>query len=174
MWYETPRVSYPLYLVPWRQLFFRNNKNVYIYFKMLMKIHKKDVISSRWSFWSSSAADHIVLWMVARIHSDTLRVDRNCGNKVTTNSWKVFHAHWRCAHIAHNSGICMNIALRRFLHNHGNIETEGSPKPGLCPTLIWMTSRILYSAQYHRLQAPVDTNEPSGPASYNSGNTIIF
>ena len=26
----------------------------------------------------------------------------------------------------------MNIALRRFLHNHGNIATEGSPKPGLC------------------------------------------
>ena len=30
----------------------------------------------------------------------------------------------------------MNIALRRFLHNHGNIATEGSPKPGQCPTLI--------------------------------------
>ena len=30
----------------------------------------------------------------------------------------------------------MNIALRRFLHNHGNIATEGSPKPGLCPTLM--------------------------------------
>ena len=30
----------------------------------------------------------------------------------------------------------MNIALRRLLHNHGNIATEGSPKPGLCPTLI--------------------------------------
>ena len=30
----------------------------------------------------------------------------------------------------------MNIALRRFLHNHGNIATERSPKPGLCPTLI--------------------------------------
>ena len=30
----------------------------------------------------------------------------------------------------------MNIALRCFLHNHGDIATEGSPKPGLCPTLI--------------------------------------
>ena len=30
----------------------------------------------------------------------------------------------------------MNIALRRFLHNHGNIATAGSPKLGLCPTLI--------------------------------------
>ena len=30
----------------------------------------------------------------------------------------------------------MNIALRRFLHNHGNIATEGSPSPGLYPTLI--------------------------------------
>ena len=30
----------------------------------------------------------------------------------------------------------MNIALRRFLNNHGNIATERSPKPGLCSTLI--------------------------------------
>ena len=84
----------------------------------------------------------------------------------------------------------MNIALLRFLHNHGNIATEGSPK----------SSRVLYSAQYHRqhctlhafeqfgalsmhnhddkypsrpgfepgtprLQAPVDTDEASGPAN---------
>ena len=32
--------------------------------------------------------------------------------------------------------VYMNIALRRFLHNQDNIATEGSPKPGLCPTLI--------------------------------------
>ena len=25
--------------------------------------------------------------------------------------------------------IYMNIALRRFLHNHVNVATEGSPKP---------------------------------------------
>ena len=30
----------------------------------------------------------------------------------------------------------VNIALRRFLHNYGNIATEGSPKPGLCPTFV--------------------------------------
>ena len=30
----------------------------------------------------------------------------------------------------------VNIALRRFLNNHGNIATEESPKPGLCPNLI--------------------------------------
>ena len=30
----------------------------------------------------------------------------------------------------------VNIALRRFLHNHGNIATEGGSKSGLCPTLI--------------------------------------
>ena len=30
----------------------------------------------------------------------------------------------------------MNIALRRFLHNHSNIATEGSPKTRLCHTLI--------------------------------------
>ena len=29
----------------------------------------------------------------------------------------------------------MNIALRRLLHNHGNIATEGSPKSGLCPCI---------------------------------------
>ena len=28
--------------------------------------------------------------------------------------------------------VYMNIALHRFLHNHGDIATEGSPKPGLC------------------------------------------
>ena len=31
----------------------------------------------------------------------------------------------------------VNIALRRFLHNHGNIATEVSPKPGLCPIIIY-------------------------------------
>ena len=32
----------------------------------------------------------------------------------------------------------VNKALRRFLHNHGNIATEGSPTSGLCPTLtLW-------------------------------------
>ena len=30
----------------------------------------------------------------------------------------------------------MNIAFRRFLHNHGNIATGGIPEPGLYPTLI--------------------------------------
>ena len=32
-----------------------------------------------------------------------------------------------------------NIVLCRFLHNHGNIATEGSPKSRLCPTPIeWL------------------------------------
>ena len=43
----------------------------------------------------------------------------------------------------------MNIALRRFLHNHGNIATEGSPKPRRALLLFRMTSRVLYSARYH-------------------------
>ena len=36
------------------------------------------------------------------------------------------------------SGICdkVNIALRRFLRNHGNIATEGSSKSGLFSTFI--------------------------------------
>ena len=37
-----------------------------------------------------------------------------------------------------------------FLHNHGNIATERSPKPGLCPTLISKDFKGFYSAQYHR------------------------
>ena len=32
--------------------------------------------------------------------------------------------------------VCVNMALSRFLYNHRNIATEGSPKPRLCPTLI--------------------------------------
>ena len=33
----------------------------------------------------------------------------------------------------------MNPASRRFLHNHSNMATEGSPKSELCPTLIeWL------------------------------------
>ena len=40
--------------------------------------------------------------------------------------------------------------LRRFLHKHGNIATEGSPKLGQCPTLIEWFEGVLYSAQYHR------------------------
>ena len=87
----------------------------------------------------------------------------------------------------------MNIALRRFLHNHGDIATEGNPKPGLCPTLISNDFFIVHStigstfeqfgALYLHshddkypsrpglepgtpsLQAPVDTNKPSGPAT---------
>ena len=42
----------------------------------------------------------------------------------------------------------MNIVLRRFLHNHVIIATEGSPRSGLCPTLI--SNNFIYSAQYHR------------------------
>ena len=38
----------------------------------------------------------------------------------------------------------VNIALRRFLHNHGNIATEGSLKPGLCTTLIeWIQEFLI-------------------------------
>ena len=38
----------------------------------------------------------------------------------------------------------VNIALRRFLHNHGNIATERSPKSGPCPTVIaWLQGFFL-------------------------------
>ena len=56
----------------------------------------------------------------------------------------------------------MNIALLRFLHNHGNIATEGSPNPGLWPLLFRMTSRALYSAQYHRQHCTLHTFEQFG------------
>ena len=46
----------------------------------------------------------------------------------------------------------MNNALRRFLHNYGNIVTEGSQKLGL------------FEPGTSGLQASVDTNEPSGTA----------
>ena len=36
----------------------------------------------------------------------------------------------------------INIALRRFLHSHGNIAIEGSPKPGLCSTLIFQRTCV--------------------------------
>ena len=44
----------------------------------------------------------------------------------------------------------MNIALRRFLHNHGNIATKGSPNRVYALLLFQKTSRVLYSAKYHR------------------------
>ena len=56
----------------------------------------------------------------------------------------------------------MNNALRRFLHNHGNITTEGSPKPGLCPTLIWNDFKGLYSVQYHRQHCTLHAFEQFG------------
>ena len=49
--------------------------------------------------------------------------------------------------IIHFKYMNMNIALRRFLHNHDNIASERSPKPGLCRSLISneFTSRtVLY------------------------------
>ena len=39
------------------------------------------------------------------------------------------------------------IALRRFLHNHGDIKEARSRNYALL--LFWMTTRVLYSAQYH-------------------------
>ena len=44
----------------------------------------------------------------------------------------------------------MNTALLRFLHNNGNIATEGSQRSGGYALLYRMTPRVLYSAQYHR------------------------
>ena len=64
----------------------------------------------------------------------------------------------------------MNIARCRFLHNHGNIATEGGPKPILCPTLISMTSRVLYSAQYHRQHCTLYAFEQLGALYMHNHN----
>ena len=65
----------------------------------------------------------------------------------------------------------MNIALRRFLHNYGNIATEGSPKPGLYPTLN-SSEWVLYSAQYHRQHCTLQAFEQFG-ALHNQDNKYL-
>ena len=57
----------------------------------------------------------------------------------------------------------INIVLRRFLHNHGNIATEGSPKSRDYALLLFrMTSRVLYSAQYQRQHRTLHAFEQFG------------
>ena len=55
----------------------------------------------------------------------------------------------------------MNIALRGVLQDHGNIATEGSPKPGLCPTLVSIDFKV-YSEQYYRHHCTVQVFEQFG------------
>ena len=44
----------------------------------------------------------------------------------------------------------MNINLRHLLHIYGNITTEGSPKRGLCPTLIQLLQLFKVNVLYRR------------------------
>ena len=44
----------------------------------------------------------------------------------------------------------VNITLRRFLHNHGNLATEKKLEGEIMPYSFRIISRVLYSAQYHR------------------------
>ena len=80
---------------------------------------------------------------------------------------------WKCTDLIKYRSVIfdiymyMNIALRRFLHNHGNITTEESPRPRLCPTLI-STSRVLYSAQYHRQHCTLHAFEQFGALHMHS------
>ena len=121
----------------------------------------------------------------------------NRDSETTSNGWKFILLMYRFS-------VIVTIALRRSLHNHGNIATEGSPKPGLRPTHISNDfKRSFYCTVYHRqhgklqdseelgalymhnhddkysarpgfepgtsrLEAPVDTNESSGPSDWNS------
>ena len=68
----------------------------------------------------------------------------------------------------------MNIVLPRFLHNHGNIATERSPKPGLCPTLILNAPRVLYNAQYHRQHCTLHAFEQFGALYVHNHDDKIF
>ena len=56
----------------------------------------------------------------------------------------------------------MYIASRRFLHNHGNIATEGSRSGDYALLLFRMTSRVLYSAHYHRQHCTLRAFEQFG------------
>ena len=49
-----------------------------------------------------------------------------------------------------NNVSSVNIALRRFLNNHCNISTEKKPKVGTMLYSYRITSRVLFSTQYHR------------------------
>ena len=55
----------------------------------------------------------------------------------------------------------MNIALRRFLHNHGNIATKARIRD-YALLLFRMTSRVLYSAQNHRQHCTLHAFEQFG------------
>ena len=56
----------------------------------------------------------------------------------------------------------VNIALRRFWHNHGSIATEGSLKSAPCPTRINGYNSIVYSIQYHRQHYTLQAFEQLG------------
>ena len=42
----------------------------------------------------------------------------------------------------------LTIAVRRFLHNHGNIATEWSLKSGLCPRIEYKVQQIIHCILY--------------------------
>ena len=62
----------------------------------------------------------------------------------------------------------MNAALRRFLHNRDNIVTEGSPRPGICPTLTSNDFKGFYSAQYNRHNCTLQAFEQFGALYMNN------
>ena len=71
------------------------------------------------------------------------RMTRNCQYTLYTDMAEMYEKYIyiffkslqsKCKKIQLTFGV--NIALRRFLHNHGNIATGENPKSELCPTLI--------------------------------------
>ena len=77
------------------------------------------------------------------------RIDRNDKEKLFMSEWWLFWP-WSIPFSTQLASLWVNIASHRFLHNRGNVETQGRLKSGLCSTLYQMTSRILYSTRYHR------------------------
>ena len=78
----------------------------------------------------------------------------------------------------------VNIVLRRFLHNHGDIAIEGSPKLVLCPTLIeWLQGlfivhstidKIAHSRHFNSLEHCVCTTSMTNIRPGLDSNPVVL
>ena len=76
--------------------------------------------------------------------SSLLKIERpnNCIKCLVASSVNLILIVWNT--------VMVHVALRRFLHNRGNIATGGNPKSGLYALLLSNDPNSFYSAQYHR------------------------
>ena len=70
------------------------------------------------------------------VHSILLNSLEHCICTTTNTAYTMTRCYYYFCYrlLISQPGEWVNIALRRFLHNHGNIATKQSPKPELCPT----------------------------------------